>query len=76
MGAEDLQMKPKKIWSAGSHPKLAESSFGAALRIFAERCKKLDRPLVHHVKKREPAALPARGGMERELWSHMLAAGP
>lgn len=71
MGAEDLQIQPKKIWSAGSCPKPVESSFGLAFRIFVKRRKKLDLPLVlvHHENKREPAALPARGGMERELWA-------
>lgn len=68
MGAEDLQMKPKKILSAGSYPKPVESNFGPALGIFAKSHKKLDLPPVHHANEREPAALPARG-MQRELWS-------
>lgn len=77
MGAEDLQMQPKKIWSAGSYPKPVESSFGPALRIFATRRRKLDLPLVlcntQTYPEREPAALPTRGGMERELWSQHIS---
>lgn len=71
VGAEDLQMQPKKICSVGSYPKPVESSFGPALRIFATRRKKLDLPLVLVLcaNKREPAALLARGGIEREMCS-------